>query len=223
MRRKRPRSSKVLFGLSLILAAGATLLLRGHLVRLEARTAAAGPGVPVVVTEIGLARGTVLEATALSVGSMPDAYRPPGALTSIAQAVGRMLAADVVAGEALTATRLAAVGGPVAALVPPGLRAVPVPVAAPPGLLAPGDRVDVLATFGAGQPHTEIVVESAEVLSLLGGGADAFEGVTSVVLLVSQETAERLAYARSFAELSVAVTSPAAVSDELAGTSGGRA
>lgn len=208
MRRKRPRSSKVLFFLSVVLAAGATLLLRGHLVRLEARAAAAGPGVPVVVAEVALARGTALEATAISVRSMPDEYRPPGALTSVAQAVGRMLAADVVAGEALTTTRLAAGGGPVAALIPPGLRAVPVPVAAPPGLLAPGDRVDVLATYGAGQPHTEIVVEAAEVLSLLGGGADAFESVTSVVLLVSQEAAERLAYARSFAELSVAVTSP---------------
>lgn len=210
MRRKRPRSSKVLFFLSVILAAGATLLLRGHLVRLEARAAAAGPGGPVVVAGVALTRGTVLEATALSVRSMPEDYRPPGALTSLAQAVGRMLAADVVAGEALTTTRLAAEGGPVAALVPPGLRAVPVPVAAPQGLLAPGDRVDVLATFGAGQPHTEIVVESAEVLSLLGGGTAAFEGVASVVLLVSQEAAERLAYARSFAELSVAVTSPEA-------------
>lgn len=94
-----------------------------------------------------------------------------------------------------------------ASMVPAGLRAVPVPAAAPGGLLAPGDRVDVLATFAAGQPHTETVVEGAEVLSILGPQEGTFDGVTNVVLLVSPDAAERLAYARSFAELSISVTS----------------
>jgi pilus assembly protein CpaB len=208
MRRKRPRSSKVLFFLSVLLAVVATIVLRGHLVRLEASAAAAGPGEPVIVAKVGLARGAVLDASALSVRSMPEGYRPPGALTSIAQAAGRRLSADVVAGEPLTAARLATDGGPVAAMVPLGLRAVPVPLAAPAGMLAAGDRVDVIATFAGGQPHAETVISRAEVVSILAGGSDAFEGVTSVVLLVSPEDAERLAYARSFAELSVAVTSP---------------
>lgn len=207
MRRKRPRSSKVLFFLSIVLAVTSTVVLRGHLLRLEARASAAGPGGPVVVAGSDLARGTVLDATTLSIRAMPEDYRPPGALTSLAEAVGRRLAADVVAGEALTATRLAAGGGPVAAMVPFGLRAAPVAVAAPTGLLAAGDHVDVLATFAGGQPHTETVVDRAEVVSILGGGPDAFEGITSVVLLVTPEDAERLAYARTFAELSVSVAS----------------
>jgi Flp pilus assembly protein CpaB len=207
MRRKRPRSSKVLFFLSVLLAAIATIVLRGHLVRLEATTAAAGPGGPIVVADASMARGAVLDASSLSVRDMPESYRPPGALSSITQALGRRLAADVVAGEPLTAARLSSGGGPVAALVPLGLRAVPIPIAAPVGMLAAGDRVDVLATFAGGQPHTETVVGEAEVVSILAGGSDAFEGVTSVVLLVSPEDAERLAYARSFAELSVAVVS----------------
>jgi Flp pilus assembly protein CpaB len=97
-------------------------------------------------------------------------------------------------------------------MVPSGLRAIPVPVAAPQGLLARGDRVDVLATFAGGQPHTETVVAGAEVVAILGAGADSFEGITSLVLLVSPGDAEALAYARSFAELSVSVTS----SEELA-------
>ncbi len=207
MRRKRPRSSKVLFALSLLLAAGATLLLRGHLLRLEASAQAAGPGGPIVVVETDLARGTVLEPSSLSERSVPDSYRPPGALTSLDQATGRQLAADVVAGEPLTETRLSGDGGPMAVMVPPGLRAVPVAVTAPPGLLASGDRVDVLATFAAGQPHTETVVSGAEVLSILGGGSDGLDGVATLVLLVSPDAAETLAYARSFAELSISVTS----------------
>ena len=207
MRRKRPRSSKVLFVLSLVIAIGATLVLRGHLLRLEARAAAAGPGAPTLVAAVDLSRGSTVEAGDVSLQSVPESYRPPGALDSVEEAAGRMLAADVMAGEPLTAARLATAGGPVASMVPAGLRAVPVPAAAPRGLLAPGDRVDVLATFAAGQPHTETVVEGAEVLSILGLEEAAFEGVTNIVLLVSPDAAERLAYARSFAELSISVTS----------------
>jgi Flp pilus assembly protein CpaB len=118
-----------------------------------------------------------------------------------------MLAADLLRGEAVTISRLAGDGGPVAGMVPAGLRAVQVPVAAPPGLLASGDRVDVLATYGAGQPHTETVVSAAEVLTILDGATDGFEIVPTLVLLVSPDVAERLAYARAFADLSIAVTS----------------
>ena len=206
MRRKRPRSSKVLFFLSVVLAIGATLLLQGHLARLEARAAASGPGVPTLIAEVDLPRGATIGESDVSLRSMPAAHRPPGALGSVEEAVGRVLAADVVAGEAITSARLAGGGGPVAAMVPPGLRAVPVPAAAPPGLIAAGDRVDVLATFAAGQPHTETVVEGAEVLSILAPEAGSFEGVTNIVLIVAPDTAERLAYARSFAELSISVT-----------------
>ena len=207
MRRKRPRSSKVLFFLSLVLATTATVILRGHLVRLETRAAAAGPGEPVVVVESSLARGSVLGPDDLRVLSMPERYRPPGALAGVSDALGRRLAADVVAGEALTAARIAGGGGPVASLVPPGLRAVPVPLAAPAGMLAAGDLVDVLATFAGGQPHTERVLEEAEIVSILGTASDSFEGVTTIVILVSPEDAERLAYARTFAELSFSVGS----------------
>ena len=196
--------------MSVLLAVGATLFLRGHLLRLETAARAAGPGEPVVVAEADLPRGAVVETSSLSVRSMPVTYRPPGALSSIEEAAGRTLAADVVAGEPLTEARLAGDGGPVAAMIPPGLRAAPVAVSSPPGLLAPGDRVDVLATFAAGQPHTETIVSAAEVLSILGGGGGAFEGASTLVLLVSADAAESLAYARTFAELSVTVTSPEA-------------
>lgn len=206
MRRKRPRSSKVLFMLSVVLAAGATMVLRGHLVRLEAQAAASGPGVPTLIAEVDLARGVIVTEGDLSLRPIPEAHRPPGALGRVEEAVGRVLAANVLAGEPVTSARFAGAGGPVAAMVPAGLRAVPVPAVAPAGLVAPGDRVDVLATFAAGQPHTETVVEGAEVVSILAPDAGAFEGVTNLILLVSPETAERLAYARSFAELSISVT-----------------
>jgi pilus assembly protein CpaB len=209
MRRKRPLSSKVLFALSVLLAVGATFVLRDHLAGLEAAASAAGPAAPVVVAGADLTRGTVVDGSDLSTTRIPERYLPPGAMSSVGEVAGSLLAADVAAGEILTSARLASSGGPTAAMVPPGLRAVPVQVPAPPGLLAPGDRVDVLATFAAGQPHTETVVAGAEVLSILTGGLEELEIGATLVLLVSPDAAEQLAYARAFADLSVAVT-PAA-------------
>lgn len=207
MRRKRPFSSKVLFALSVLLAVGATFLLRDHLARLEAEAAAAGPGAQVVVAESDLPRGTVVDTSALATARIPERYLPPGAISSVEEVAGSMLAADVAAGEIVTSARLASSGGPTAAMVPPGLRAAPVQVSVPPGLLAAGDRVDVLATFAAGQPRTETVVAGAEVLSILAGGLQELESAATLVLLVSPDAAEQLAYARAFADISVVVTS----------------
>ena len=208
MRRVRPRSSRILLAMSIVLAALATVGLRDYLARLEARAGVGGRNRPVVVARVDLERGTALQASMLAARSVPSRFRPPEALSRTEQAIGRVLAADVTAGEALTAARLAPRGGPVAALVPEGLRAIPVPAAIPHGTVAPGDRVDVLATYPTGQPYTETVTTGAEVLLTVdGGGTGDFESGATVVLLVGPETAERLAHATAFAEISLAVAS----------------
>lgn len=208
MRRRRPRASRVLVLLSLLLAASATLALRGHLARLEARAAAAGPGVPVVVALSALERGTVLSPAMVRVDESPSGSLPAGTFRAVEEVSGHSLAADVGAGEPITSLRLGPRGGPVAALVPDGLRAVPVSVSLPAGALVPGDRVDVLATFVSGSPHTETVAGEVEVLRVLEGSS--FEGGagTTVFVLVTPETAERLAFAGVHADLSVAVAPP---------------
>jgi Flp pilus assembly protein CpaB len=162
---------------------------------------------------------------------MPITYAPPGALTDLTKAVGRVALADLSPGEVVTETRLARVrAGPVASLIPQGLRAFAVPISLPRGLVAAGDLVDVLATFNAGQPHTEIVVSAVEVLLVLGtgsmghdglsgsgagggpdldAGAAGVGGATTLVLLVSPDQQERLAFARAFANLEVTMGPPA--------------
>jgi pilus assembly protein CpaB len=213
MRRRPPAASRILVALALVLGASATLIFRGHLARLEARARASGPGVPVVLAVRELARGTVLDRSSVLQATMPRRFLPPGALRSVEQAWGRLLSADVASGEVLTTTRLAPPGGPVASLVPTGLRAVSVTAAIPPSAVVPGDRVDVLVTFASGAasggPHAETVASETEVL-LVVEGADFEEPVESatVVLLVTPETAERLAYARALGDLSVAIAPP---------------
>jgi Flp pilus assembly protein CpaB len=147
---------------------------------------------------------------------VPSAFVQPGAIATIDDLIGRTVLADVAPGETITKTRLAAPGvGPVAALVPPGLRAYPLNVTVPDATLVPGDAVDVLATFGGRQPYTETVVSGVEVLQVLDEApAAALAGAptasASLVVVVTPEDAERLAYAGAFASLAVTVAPVAA-------------
>ncbi len=211
-RRRWSLRSKAFAVLALASGVAAFLLVRGYEAKLELLRPAVGPPTPVVVAAHALTRGTVLGEDAVLVAEIPAAFVPPGAIRSVEDVVGRTIATDLAEGEALTRTRFGAAGGPLASLVPSGLRAFPVPAAMPPGTLRPGDRVDVLATFGGPHPHTETVATGLEILRVLdegdAGGAIAVAGETSgpmLVLLVSPETAERLAYASAFAEIAVTV------------------
>jgi Flp pilus assembly protein CpaB len=178
-----------------------------------------GSEIPVVVAAQDVARGTQLEASMLEVERIPSKFAPPGAVASVEDVAGRTLAADVLAGEAVTRARVGAEGaGEVAALVPTGLRAMTVDAGVPPGSVRPGDRVDVLATFGGQHPHTETVATGLEVLLVLDsdgstgsisatGGSGS--GGPTLVLLVSPDAAEQLAFAKAFADLSIAIDGPA--------------
>ena len=146
--------------------------------------------------------------------SMPSAYAPPGSLSVIRLALGRTLVADISAGEVLTKTRLSSgAAGPVAAIVPPGLRAISVSVQVSPADLHAGDRVDVIAAFGGASAHVETVATALEVLRIEDAATSGATLVTAgdgtgkvtLLLLVSPSDAERLAFAQAFASLSVAI------------------
>jgi Flp pilus assembly protein CpaB len=208
LRRWSPRS-KLLLALAVVAGVGSFSLVRGYAAELEALRPMTGEPVSVVVAVRPLERGSVLAEADLNVRQIPSAYVPPGAVTSIAEAVGLTLVADLAEGEALTATRVGRTGGPVAAVVPSGLRAFVVPAGLPNGVVRPGDRVDVLATFGGPRPYTDTVGSGIEVLSVLEADPTTFEagGIDgpSLVLLVSPDTAERLAHATAFGQISVTI------------------
>jgi pilus assembly protein CpaB len=197
----------------LALAAGATsfLVVRGYAAEIEALRPSAGAPITVVVAATDLARGTTLSETDLLVREFPAPYAPPGVIEEPEDAVGLTLVSDLAEGEPLTGTRVRGAGGPVASLVPSGLRAFVVAAGLPPGAVRPGDHVDVLATFGGPHPYTDTVGTGLEVLSVLDEPAGTFEASgtsgPSLVLLVSPETAERLAHATAFAQISVTIAS----------------
>jgi pilus assembly protein CpaB len=201
--------SKLLLVLALAAGAASFSLVSGYAAELEALRPATGEPTAVAVAARDLVRGAVLAEEDLRIERVPAAYVPPGALRTVEEAVGQTLVADLAEGEPLTRTRLGATGGPVASLVPSGLRAFVVPSGVPEGVVRAGDRVDVLATFGGPHPYTDTVGLGLEVLSVIEEPAGTFEAGgsagPSLVLLVSPETAERLAHAMAFAQLSITI------------------
>jgi Flp pilus assembly protein CpaB len=215
-------AAKLFLALAVVCGTAAFTLVNGYTRRVDALAPALGEPVDVVVAARDLSRGTWLVPDALEVRRVPSAFAPPGAIRSIERAVGRSVLTDVARGEAITATRLASTRvGPVAALVPEGFVAFAVATSLPGGSVRPGDRVDVLATFAGGQPHTETVADGLEVLLVAAGGRlvedpqagedAAASGIVDanqapvLFLLVSGHEAERLAYARAFADLAVVI------------------
>ena len=218
-RRRWPLASKVLAALGVLLGALAFVLIRGYQERVEALHPAVGPRVTVTAAAVDVRRGVSLTDDMLRAISVPEVFVPPGAVLDPAALVGRVLVADIDAGEILTRSRLAEPRvGPIAALVPEGLRAVVIPAGIPVDAVRPGDRIEVVATYGGGQPHTELVASGVEVLRVLtgsgetdvgfGGAAASEDQGIQLVLLVDTTAAEQLAYARAFAQLQVAILGP---------------
>jgi pilus assembly protein CpaB len=218
-RRRWPLASKVLVAVAILLGALAFVVVRGYQERVEALHPAVGAPVAVILAANDLTRGTMLSDDLLTGSSVPSEFAPPGAIRDAASIVGHVLESDVAAGEIITRSRLAGSSvGPVAALVPEGLRAVIVGGGLPPGTLRAGDRVEVFATYGGGRPHTELVATDLEVVRILNdaaaergiGGATTGDPGVSLVLLVDGDAAARLAYAKTFGQLQIAILAPVA-------------
>ena len=164
----------------------------------EARRRAWGESTSVVVAARDLAAGAVVGAGDVTVEEWPAAMVPGGALAEAP--IGSTVTAPVVAGEAVVAARVAPEGlSGVAALIPPGHRAVAVPGSAgglgtdtPP--LRVGDRVDVLATFDVVDP-TDGSAGSEPTGTVADGALVVDVSDDAVTLAVPAVDAARVAFA----------------------------
>src|SRR5947208_16124942 len=188
-------------------------MVRGYAAKARRLTGALGQPVVVEVSARALTRGTVLTDSMLRLRTYPAAYAPPGAVHDPDAVAGLALLTSMPAGAAVTADRLAPKGaGPVAALVPAGLRAVSLPSSLPQGAVRSGDRIDLLATFPGPHAHTETVGAGVEVLRVMTAGASeepslgnvgsSTPATTTLMVLVTPEQQEQFAYARAFAAIS---------------------
>jgi pilus assembly protein CpaB len=158
-----------------------------------------------------LTGGAALSRGDVRLEQLPATDAPTGALRATYPIVGRMLAAPVRRGEALTDVRLLSTAL-LTALGTSGLVAVPVRVADGPAtaaLVQPGDRVDVIAAADpqdAGAVTTATVARGLRVLAVPSRSADA-SGETGGLLVVAATAAQAdaLAQAATGARLSVTV------------------
>jgi pilus assembly protein CpaB len=138
----------------------------------EAARAAWGEARPVLVARHRLDIGDVIAVDDVGSESWPAAVVPRAAAAAAADAVGRTVVEVIEPGEAVLVARLAPDGlRGVAALVPPGWRALSMP-AGPSALpLSVGDRVDLVAavdgtTDDASQTPSFVLADNALVVAV---------------------------------------------------------
>jgi pilus assembly protein CpaB len=125
-----------------------------------------GPAlVDILTATTDLPAGSTLTAEDISTQPFPADHIPPGAFTDTTQLIGRLLAAPMAQGEAVTQTRLMSVG-PRA----DGLHTVPVRLADAEmaDLLAPGAIIDLVLPMGdTSSPLTgEVIAAGARVVTV---------------------------------------------------------
>lgn len=195
-------------GLALVAAVGSALLLTRYM---EARTAAARvPTEPVMVAAVELPVGAEIRPEHLQAVAWPVASRPEGTFRDAAQLEGKVVSGRMVKGEPFLPAKISGSesGTGLAALLPPGMRAIAVrvdDVVGVAGFVHPGDTVDVIATIrpenGNAPTASKVVLQDIKVLAVgkeldaRGKGSERMVQATVATLMVDTEQSERLALA----------------------------
>lgn len=208
--------------LSLIFGVGAVMLAQNWLKKTQPTNIA--PDQALVITmAIDVPSGTVLERKHLSLQTIPKALASDQALTDVEGAVGKVTKFPLLRGDTLHPQKLAnkGEGSVLASLISPNKRAVTIrvnDVVGVAGFLLPGNRVDVLVTFKAGDPRspskrsqTDVVLSNLKVLAIdQKANQDSSQPIVvrAVTLEVTLEEAETLMSARSKGTIQLALRNP---------------
>jgi Flp pilus assembly protein CpaB len=187
---------------------------------LHRRARSLGPDVRAIVATRDLALGTTIGPGDVRVVVRPSSVVASDAVHDARAAVGRIVAADVLAGDIVHARALATpAGAGLDGVIDTGLRGVH--VGAKDGFRPPlGAVVDVLATFdpstvvadGAARGRAVVVARGARVLAVDGEtGADGTP-TSGVTLLVTEAEAQSVAYAATIGQVILALAPPGSAS-----------
>jgi pilus assembly protein CpaB len=205
-----------------VVASVASLLLYRLLLNRPQAAKAAPTTVQIVLATRDIEVGTVLKEEDVKLSEWPGAV-PTGAAMKTQDIVGRGVITPIFAKEPVIESRIApkGAGGGLAAMIPPGMRAVPVrvnEVVGVAGFVVPGMRVDVLisgnrpngdATLGT---ITRTLLQNLEVLSAGTDFKKDPEGkpvqVQVINLLVTPEQAELLSLASAQTQIQLVLRNP---------------
>ena len=190
----------------------------------EEATAALQQGemVEIVVATEPLDFGTPLTVQNLDLAQWPSGSVPQGAFLTLDQAVqnNRVATRPIVPGEPVLADKVSGADGraTLAALLPPGMRAVSVPVDAirgVAGFVLPGSSVDVILTRRITPPgatianySSDVILENVQVLAVdqtANDSEDEPRVSQTATLAVSLIDAQRLAVAEGLGTVSLAL------------------
>ncbi len=215
-----------------LVAAGASLVLYRVLINRPQSTKAAPVMAQVALASRDLEVGTLLKEDDIKITEWPGAI-PAGATTRSQDLVGRGVITAIFAKEPIIESRLAAkgAGGGLAAMIPPGMRAVAVrvnEVVGVAGFVVPGMHVDILisgnspGSSNAMGTQTQTLLQNIEVLSAGQDFKKDNEGkpimVQVVNLLVTPVQAEQLSLASSQTSIQLVLRNP--MDHEVAKTPG---
>lgn len=217
--------------LAVLLGLGAAFMAREFTGNTPAAQAAGVPTTPVVVAQADVSTAYKLTRAELKTVDWPSAHVPTGALTTVADAEGRVTRRPLVAGEPLLEGALFEKGaeGGLPAVIAPEHRAVSVKVDSVigvAGFVKPGARVDVLATMRRvdqqkALPYAKAILQDVKVLAIDQKLEEARNGeaqlVSVVTLEVKPDQAQKLIYSAHEGRLQLALRTPGdAKVDELA-------
>lgn len=223
------------FLVSIVSAIAAVFLAWGYLDRLKAQILEIAEPVHIVVAAKDIAPGESIDPSVVRLESIPRRFLEPMAVTSLEDADGRVAMIALKSGTQLTSAVAKRISEAkwLSALVPMGNRAFAVSIDENQArFVKPYDTTDVLATFDLGPENslrrtTMTIVEKVQVLAVgtevadtlpakparkeagvLGIGSNtmpASRGVVALVLSVTPEQAQTLAFAESSGKLAVAI------------------
>jgi pilus assembly protein CpaB len=215
-----------------VVASVASLMLYRLLLNRPQAAKAAQSTVQVVLANRDIEVGTVLKEEDVKLVDWSSAV-PAGASGKTQDVVGRGVITPIFAREPVIASRLAAkgAGGGLAAMIPPGMRAVAIrvnEVVGVAGFVVPGMRVDVLISGsrpggdGNAGTLTRTLLQNLEVLSAGQDFKKDAEGkpvqVQVVNLLVTPQQAEELSLASAQTSIQLVLRNP--MDHEVAKTPG---
>lgn len=205
-----------------VVASVASLLLYRLLLNRPQAAKAAPAMTQIVLATRDIEVGTVLKEEDVKLADWPGPI-PTGAAMKSQDVVGRGVITPIFAKEPMIESRLApkGAGGGLAAMIPPGMRAVPVrvnEVVGVAGFVVPGMRVDVL--ISGSRPNsdnslgtlTRTLLQNLEVLSAGTDFKKDPEGkpiqVQVINLLVTPEQAELLSLASAQTQIQLVLRNP---------------
>ena len=215
-----------------IVAAGASLVLYRVLINRPTTTKAAPALAQVALATKDLEVGRVIKEEDVKVAEWPGAV-PIGATTQVKDIIGRGVITAIFAKEPIIDSRLApkGAGGGMAAMIPPGMRAVAVrvnEVVGVAGFVVPGTHVDILISGNTPTGNqslgtlTQTLLQNIEVLSAGQDFKKDAEGkpimVQVVNMLVTPAQAEQLSLAASQTSIQLVLRNP--LDHEIAKTPG---